>query len=597
MVKHKMKQSLKFKIILILLMTFGLSFVLLTSVHYHNIKQSMVNERIRDARDIRGLLMAVRRVYHQQFIDSGLPLNDKTLGFLPAHALSRISQDFKNWSDSGMRFNNVSDMPRNEANTADKIDLDAMAYFRQHPDKKERFQLIKEEEPNYYHYSVPIYIEDYCLKCHGDEKKAPLTIQQHYDSSFDYKKGDLRGLMSIKLPANTVQTDLKYNMFVIISGYLSTLMLSLIATYFLLHRQILKHFNPLVTASQQITQGHYAIHLPEIKTTEFKYLIKAFNTMAEALQQRKKSQQQMQTEIERYLKQMQAVFDNTPSVVTVKDLDGEYVFINRRAEVLLNQKSTEENEANTAYLNENKIKNRIFDLKMIKADQAIEYEQTLLQEEGLHTYMTVKFPLKNAAGKTYAICDIATDITKRKQMEKTLEAQSAIWQSLMASTSEGIIGMDKAGLCTFCNPTAVKLLGYQRSEEVVGQLLHNLIHHSHALGQAYSSKDCKMNQVITTGQPVHVDDEILWRADGQSIPVIYRATPFIEKNEITGVVVTFEEISEQIKTQQLLKQQLQELQQFNRLAVGRELKMRELKQEINALLQEKGASAQYKVDD
>jgi hypothetical protein len=53
--------------------------------------------------------MATRRVYHHQFLESGIPLTDKTLGFLPAHALGRISKDFSNWTDGKLYFNNVSD--------------------------------------------------------------------------------------------------------------------------------------------------------------------------------------------------------------------------------------------------------------------------------------------------------------------------------------------------------------------------------------------------------------------------------------------------------------------------------------------------------
>ena len=41
--------------------------------------------------------MATHRIYQQQFLDSGMPLTDKALGFLPVHALSRISNDFEDW--------------------------------------------------------------------------------------------------------------------------------------------------------------------------------------------------------------------------------------------------------------------------------------------------------------------------------------------------------------------------------------------------------------------------------------------------------------------------------------------------------------------
>jgi light-regulated signal transduction histidine kinase (bacteriophytochrome) len=39
-------------------------------------------------------------------------------------------------------------------------------------------------------------------------------------------------------------------------------------------------------------------------------------------------------------------------------------------------------------------------------------------DDGLRTYVTVKFPLADAAGQSYAVCGISTDITERKHAEE-----------------------------------------------------------------------------------------------------------------------------------------------------------------------------------
>ena len=54
---------------------------------YDSAKRQAAEDLRREAGNIRALLMATRRTYHHQFLDSGIPLNDKTLGFLPAHAM------------------------------------------------------------------------------------------------------------------------------------------------------------------------------------------------------------------------------------------------------------------------------------------------------------------------------------------------------------------------------------------------------------------------------------------------------------------------------------------------------------------------------
>jgi len=68
--------------IILLFIFLGVEFV-----NYQTTKQTVENNLQEQAEKVRSLLMATRRIYHKQFIDSGLPLTEKTLGFLPAHAL------------------------------------------------------------------------------------------------------------------------------------------------------------------------------------------------------------------------------------------------------------------------------------------------------------------------------------------------------------------------------------------------------------------------------------------------------------------------------------------------------------------------------
>ena len=173
---------------------------------YRDIEADTREELDEDARVVRGILMATRRVYHQQFIASGLPVNEQTVGFLPAHSLSRISAQFPEWVKTGLSFNNVSDRPRNPANQADPHELSAMEWFRRNPEAKERITDIRDANGrNFHHYTAPIWIEAYCLICHGKRENAPPSIRENYASSYDYQLGDLRGVMSIKLPMDELE--------------------------------------------------------------------------------------------------------------------------------------------------------------------------------------------------------------------------------------------------------------------------------------------------------------------------------------------------------------------------------------------------------
>ena len=57
---------------------------------------------------------------------------------------------------------------------------------------------------------------------------------------------------------------------------------------------------------------------------------------------------------------------------------------------------------------------------MLATGTALQAEEEVPQDDGLHTYISLKYPLCNAAGQPYAVCGISTDITERKQAEEAL---------------------------------------------------------------------------------------------------------------------------------------------------------------------------------
>jgi PAS domain S-box-containing protein len=61
---------------------------------------------------------------------------------------------------------------------------------------------------------------------------------------------------------------------------------------------------------------------------------------------------------------------------------------------------------------------RANDLHAAAIGRPVQVEETAPGEDGMHTYVTVKFPLMDSAGKAYAVCGISTDITDRKRAEE-----------------------------------------------------------------------------------------------------------------------------------------------------------------------------------
>ncbi len=257
--------------------------------HYQASKQETLDRVLSEARTVNAILMATRRVYQHQFVDSGIELNEKTLGFLPAHSLNRISDNFKSWIDSGLSFNNVSDRPRNPDNRADVIEMEAIQFFRKHREEKERWVAFNNAQGEaYYHYSQPIFIEPYCMQCHGKREHAPSTIQKLYPDpdSYGYKLGDLRGIISIKLPFEMVnraaiQRYLKEFAFFVVFFIVLYFLIQ-----YLLQQLITKRLSRLNHAAQQIAVGKDAVLYGDGSMDEIGQLEKAINDMVNRIQQR-----------------------------------------------------------------------------------------------------------------------------------------------------------------------------------------------------------------------------------------------------------------------------------------------------------------------
>ncbi|MDX9882387.1 MAG: PAS domain S-box protein [Prolixibacteraceae bacterium] len=141
------------------------------------------------------------------------------------------------------------------------------------------------------------------------------------------------------------------------------------------------------------------------------------------------------------------------------------------------------------------------------------------------------------------ILSIARDITERKRMEKKLRDSEETIRLLFNSTAEGIYGIDTDGNCTFCNKAALDMLGYSGEEEIIGQNMHNLIHHTNSNGSVCTAEDCRIYKAFRDGSGTHADDEVLWKKNGTSFPAEYWSYPITRDEKVIGSVVTFVNIS------------------------------------------------------
>ena len=150
--------------------------------------------------------------------------------------------------------------------------------------------------------------------------------------------------------------------------------------------------------------------------------------------------------------------------------------------------------------------------------------------------------------------------TKVKDRTEDLEATNTVLQEnreqlklILDSTAEGIYGMDTEGLCTFCNESALRMLGYSSQEELLGKNMHFQIHHTRRDGTPFPLSECKIMESFKNGRGVYVDDEIFWRKDGTFFDVRYSSYPQYRDGKMVGSVITFMDNTERKKNEEHIK--------------------------------------------
>ncbi len=151
------------------------------------------------------------------------------------------------------------------------------------------------------------------------------------------------------------------------------------------------------------------------------------------------------------------------------------------------------------------------------------------------------------------IGDIARSLESYKGLQDERNRATQQMQLLLEFTGQGIYGINLQGNCTFINRATCEMVGF-RPEEALGSNMHNLVHHHKLDGSDYPVDQCPVYRAVKQGESCRVDDEVMWRRDGNPIPVEYSSFPILEDGKVTGAVVTVVDITERKRAEEKLRQ-------------------------------------------
>jgi two-component system cell cycle sensor histidine kinase/response regulator CckA len=179
----------------------------------------------------------------------------------------------------------------------------------------------------------------------------------------------------------------------------------------------------MVAGREEGAVGVYSRRPRDFSEDDVHFAQAVANVVASALERRR-----AEAELETSYQRLQAVIDASPAVIYLKDLDGRVILANRGFEELFGlPRESAVGRANADLVDPvTAAAIAANDASVIAADQPMELEERLPVEGGERIYISLKFPLRDAAGSVIGVGGVSTDVTERtraRQERRALEAR------------------------------------------------------------------------------------------------------------------------------------------------------------------------------
>jgi len=230
-------------------------------------------------------------------------------------------------------------------------------------------------------------------------------------------------------------------------------------------------------------------------------------------------------------------------------------------------------------------------LKRMSGINVIPYEVEALTKDGRKLPFEINAERIEYKGKP-ADMVVFRDISDRKQVEEELRESEERFRDISVSMADLIWEVDRDGKYNFISGKAKNVLGYETSE-ILGKTPFDFMLEDEAkrVGELFK-------EIVSEKKPIVDLENWNLTKNGEKICLLTNGTPMLDENgELMGYRGIDEDITERKRTEGELKQKLKELETFYDIGTKRELKMIQLKKEINQLCKKYGESPRYDVKD
>lgn len=146
-------------------------------------------------------IINMRSSLAQAFIKPDMEITEETFKNVCGAVAKRVKEISEK---EGFKIRHAAVKNRNPNFAARPDEVNILEAFDKDRGMKEKWDDAEMEGKRYLRYMRPIFVEQACLACHGPKDKRPKFIVEKYpnDKAFDFKTGDLRGMIEVMIPVS-----------------------------------------------------------------------------------------------------------------------------------------------------------------------------------------------------------------------------------------------------------------------------------------------------------------------------------------------------------------------------------------------------------
>lgn len=297
------------------------------------------------------------------------------------------------------------------------------------------------------------------------------------------------------------------------------------------------------------------------------------------------------TQTENMLKEAEVKYqnlvDNALIGVYKTNIEGHVLYVNKALSEMLEFKSPDEMiKSSVLLLYKNPVQRESFISKLRETGSVTNYEVDLLTKKG-----KIKHVLISANLEGDVLSGMIMDLTDQKTMVELTNKQELFFSSILEGMQDGMVVVNRNFEIIYANSSYAKQTK-TLVDEIRGRHCYE-VSHRNTKPCYMAGEECSVKNAFDTGfssKIIHTH----FNGNNRKINVETVAYPLRDlSGNIVSVVERVCDITEKIELENELVKRVKELEAFYEMAVGRELRMIELKNEIEAL---KSKSAKYNLE-